>query len=111
MIKKNPQHFLLYLMGIILLIFGNRQFWEKIRAEEEKKEQDSKRLEMAAVESLKKFEVQKLAFDQVKKKWNNKHVSFQIIHLDGISFERANSPKAGIIKVETNDDENASDSL
>lgn len=42
MLKIAPKHLLLYLIGIVLLCFGNRQFWEKIQAENKKKKHEDK---------------------------------------------------------------------
>ncbi len=109
MIKIKPQYILLYSVGIVLLVFGNRQFWEKFQEEEKKKLLEEKMVQEAKIESFKPFETQNLLFDEKNKVWKNNHISFHTIHVGKVNFPALKLE--GSVKKETNDDENASDSL
>lgn len=109
MIKIKSKYILLYLIGTSLLVFGNRQFWEKFQEEEKKKLEEEKLAKQAKVESYRKFETQNLIFDKKNKVWKNNHISFNTISVGKVSFPPI--PKEGSVKKETNDDENASESL
>ncbi|MDL1912941.1 MAG: hypothetical protein FDW93_00195 [Bergeyella sp.] len=109
MVRVKPTHVLLYLIGVSFFVLGNRKFWDKIQEEEKKKEQERKKRERAYVESFKKFEIQNLMYDSVNRIWKNNHISFQRIHIEKVSFSPMS--KINMAKTETNDDENASESL
>ena len=109
MIKVELKHILLYLIGIILLVFGNKQFWERFQEEEKKKLLDERLAKDAKVESFRKFETQDILFDKKNKIWKNNHISFNTINLGKVDF--ISEKQNGNVKKETNDDETASDSL
>lgn len=109
MIKTKPEYILLYLIGFFLLIFGNRQFWQKIQEEEKTKIKQKKIAEQAEIEFKKPFEVQELTYDSIHKKWENNHINFQRVVVP-LNFN-ARTTASRTTKTETNDDENASDSL
>ncbi len=112
MIKVQPKYIFLYLIGISLLIFGNRQFWEKFQEEKKKKLLEEKMIQEAKIESFKQFETQSILFDEKNMVWKNNHVSFHSIHVGKVNFPALKLEKLeGSIRKETNDDENASDSL
>nr|WP_322626458.1 hypothetical protein [uncultured Flavobacterium sp.] len=108
MIQPRPKYILLYLTGALLLLFGNREFWEKYKQEREEKIYKYKMAKIAVVESNRKFEVQQLVYDSVKKKWKNPNISFVTVNLGKVNF--AALKQQGSAKKETNDVENASDS-
>lgn len=108
MLKIAPKHLLLYLIGIVLLCFGNRQFWEKIQAENKKKKHEDKGRITAKKNSIKPFETQVVVYDPVNKKWENNHISFQTIHVTNLSFDPPT--KESVLTIEVNDEEYASDS-
>ena len=109
MIKIKPQYILLYFIGIFLLIFGNRDFIEKIQANEDEKIKQKKSAELAENERNRKFETQKLSYDSIAKRLVNKNISFQTVIVQA-NFNAQKSANK-VTKIETNDDENASDSL
>ena len=112
MIKVKPAYILLYFIGAALLIFGNRQFWEKLQEENKKKKEEEKQSEIAKVVSNEPFEVQDLTYDSIHKVWKNNHISFHSIYLTNVQFKRpATKANNKTMETETNDDEYASDSL
>lgn len=78
MLKIAPKHLLLYLIGIVLLCFGNRQFWEKIQAENKKKKHEDKGRITAKKNSFKPFETQVVVYDPVNKKWKTITLVFRL---------------------------------
>lgn len=109
MIKIKAKHILLYVIGITLLIFGQRNFWEEIKEADKQKEATKKAMEQAEIASNKKFEVQTLYYDSVQKSWENKDVYFQTLHVGNINFKALK--RFNKTTIETHDDENASDSF
>lgn len=109
MIKVNTRHIILYLTGIVLLIFGYPGFWDKITEANQKKNQAIRIRHEAKEASSKPFEVQQLELDTVSNTWKNKHLYFQTVHVGQINFKAVRIAKKSTI--ETNDDENASDSF
>lgn len=108
MTNINFKHLLLYLITIVFFIFGNSSFLEKIKKEkDENKKAQKLKAEMAEISS-RKFEVQPLFFDSIDNRWKNKSVYFQTIHLGKIELKSPKTINKTII--ETNDDENASES-
>lgn len=111
MIKIKAHYILLYTIGALLLLFGQRDFWEGLLEEQKQKEFAKKQSEEAKVASEKKFEVQNLVYDSVGKTWKNEGLYFQTIHVGNVNFKALTSAqKKSKTVVETNDDENASDS-
>lgn len=108
MIKIKTKYIALYVLGILLLIFGQRSFWESLLKEAEDKKEALKLRKEAEDASSKKFEVQKLEYDSVKGKWKNNTLYFQTIHTGSINFKALKNKTKTV--VETNDDENASES-
>lgn len=98
----------LYLIGISLLIFGNRDLWDELQEDKKKVDSDKKLREEALKNFDKKFTVQKLEYDSVAQKWKNPHHHFQLINVSYVNFKALNKGK--ITTIESNDDEDASDS-
>ena len=112
MIKIKPHYIFLYAIGAFLLLFGQRDFWEGILEEQKQKEIAKKQSEEAKIASEKKFEVQNLSYDSITKTWKNAGHYFQTIHVGNVNFKAIKaSQKSSKTVIETNDDENASDSL
>lgn len=109
MIKINPRHIFLYIIGIVLLVFGYPSFWTEIKEENKKKEETKRMQEDAQLASTKKFEIQQAEFDSLTKQWKNKTPYFQTIHVGKVNFKAVLINKK--TSIETNDDENASDSF
>ncbi|WP_437919996.1 hypothetical protein [Sphingobacterium sp. LRF_L2] len=108
MVKIKSRDILLYSVGVALLLFGNRQYWEKFLAEQKKKSDKAAAAVEAQAEFQKEFEVQELRYDSVKNTWKNEYVNFQTI---SIGTSNVNRPERKYTTtVETNDDEQASDS-
>ncbi len=99
--------FFLYGIGIALLIFGNRELWDKLKAEKEEKQQRQALADANEKVKLESFEVQKLEYDSVSGQWKNPDYYFQVINAGNPNFKAL---KKGSVKVESNTDENASDS-
>lgn len=98
---------ILYIVGIFLLIFGNRDLWDELQ-EQREEEKKARRAQAEAGEHLKKeFEIQALEYDSINKKWTNPHVYFQLVNASYINFHAAGKEKSTTI--ETDDDEDASD--
>jgi len=96
----------LYLLAISFFLFGNREFWAKyIQSKEEEREKETLAKVNKGVE--KRFETQKLQYDSVSKRWVNPNFYFQVINVGKINFKAI---KKGKTTIETNSDENASDS-
>lgn len=119
MVKINAKHILLYVIGVALFLFGYPSFWTKIKESNEKEKLAQKLRDEAMAESTKGFDTQTLTFDSIANKWENKSVYFQTIYLGKIDFKslQSASKQTSIassiskkVTVETNDDENASES-
>lgn len=108
MIKIKTKYIALYVLGILLLLFGQRNFWESLLKEAEDKKEALKLRKEAQDAFSKKFEVQKLEYDSVKRVWKNNSLYFQTIHTGSINFKALKNKSQTV--VETNDDENASES-
>ncbi|MEN4761040.1 hypothetical protein ABEG63_11955 [Chryseobacterium sp. C39-AII1] len=102
------QSVILYGIGVILLIFGNKEFFENLKEEKElAKEKERQALE-AENEKKKSFEVQKLEYDSAKSEWRNPNFYFQIVNVGNVNFKALK--KNAKVQLETNDDEKASES-
>lgn len=104
----NLKHLLLYVIAIILFIFGNSSFLEKIKKEKEENKKSLKIKAEVAEISSRKFEVQPLTFDSIDNRWKNESIYFQTVHLGKVDFK--STPTVNKTIIETNDDENASES-
>lgn len=101
------KHIFLYLLGIGLLIFGNRDLWDELK-EAREREKKQKALAEANKDVGKHFETQKLQYDSANHTWENASYYFQIVNLGNVNFKALR--KKGRTHVEIDDDENASDS-
>ncbi len=110
MIKTKGTHILLYFIGIILLIFGQRSFWEELQLAQKQKELNKKKSQEALLAANKKFEVQELTFDSSERRLKNNDIYFQTVHLGTVNFKALKKPVSSS-QVETNDEEYASDSF
>lgn len=110
MIKKKPQFFVLYFVGIVLLLFGQRSFWEKYKESQKQVKQAKEQQREIEITSNKPFQTQQVTYDSIKGKWKNEHLYFQTIHVGNINF-KALKNKGTKTTIEHNDDENASDSF
>ncbi|MCR4031447.1 MULTISPECIES: hypothetical protein [Flavobacterium] len=108
MIKIKTKYIALYFLGILLLIFGQRSFWENLIKEKEDQKEALKLRQEAENAFSQQFEVQKLEYDSVNRKWKNNNLYFQIIHTGSINFKALKNKSKTV--VETNDEENASES-
>ena len=106
--KISVKHLFLYIIAIVLFVFGNSSFLQKIKAEREKEKEEQKTKAYIENISSKEFEVQPLVFDSINQKWKNESTYFQTMYLGKVDFK--NTPKIKRSVVETNDDENASES-
>ncbi|GLB50427.1 hypothetical protein [Neptunitalea lumnitzerae] len=100
------KYILLYIIGLGLLVFGNRNFWDELQEsrKKEKLEDEKKHVNDGIA---KRFETQRLEYDAATGKWKNPNYYFKVINLGNFNFKTLNKGKT---TVETNDDENASDS-
>lgn len=110
MIKFKFRYVALYATGVCFLVFGNRDLWAKILEENSQKEANKKQAEEGALLSSRPFEVQELKFDPAAGTWANPHHYIQTVHVGRVNF-KALRPKGGNSTVESNDDENASDTF
>lgn len=99
---------LLYSLAVLLLIFGNRDLWDEVLEQRELAEKNKKLVAESAKNSEKQFEIQKLQYDSISGQWKNPHHYFQLINVSYVNFKAINKGKKTTI--ETDDDENASDS-
>ncbi|SFJ18557.1 hypothetical protein [Myroides guanonis] len=109
MVRIKTKHIFLYVIGITLLIFGQRSFWEDFKVASKQKETAKKIADEALLASEKGFEVQTLEYDSIQKSWKNKATYFQTLHVGNVNFKALK--RFNKTFVETNDDENASDSF
>lgn len=110
MINRKTQSFVLYFVGVVLLLFGQRSFWEKYKDAQRQIAQE--KIQQSEVEKVsnKPFETQKVEYDSITNTWKNEHRYFQTVHVGNVNFKALN--KKGIkTTIEDNDDENASDSF
>lgn len=98
----------LYIIGVVLLVFGNRELWDELQEARELKEKQQALAEANNKVKKEIFETQKLQYDSINKKWNNPEYYFQVINAGSPNFKALK--KKGNTKVETNTDEDASDS-
>lgn len=98
----------LYLTGVVLLVFGNRELWDELQEARELKEKQQALAEAGNEVKKEIFETQKLQYDSITKKWNNPEYYFQVVNAGNPNFKALK--KKGNTKVETNTDEDASDS-
>lgn len=99
---------LLYITGLFLLIFGNRDLWDEVREERREAEKNQKLLTEANRDLEKRFEVQQLEYDSLNNQWKNPHYYFQLVNASYINFKALNKTKR--TSIESDDDEIASDS-
>ncbi len=96
----------LYLIGIFLLLIGNRKVWDELCALKKEKERLRKQAKVNdGIE--KRFEIQKLEYDSINKRLNNPALYFQLIALGKPDFK---SSSKAITRIEKDDDEYATDS-
>lgn len=98
---------LLFTIGIVLLLFGNRKFWD-IYQEGKLKAKKQEELAHANDDVVSRFETQKLVYDTETSTWNNPNIYFRIINLGNVNYD-ALKKKNGSVK-ESNTVENASSS-
>lgn len=110
MLKIGARYIALYAIAVVFLVFGNRDLWRKLQEAGRQKEASRKMAEEAVIASNKPFEVQELDLDPVTGTWKNRHAYFQPVHVGNVNF-KALRPKTKSTGVETNDDENASDTF
>lgn len=110
MINRKTQSFVLYFVGIVLFLFGQRSVWEKYKEAQKQIELEKRQQREVEIASNKPFEIQKVAYDSVNKKWKNDHFYFQTVHVGNVNF-KAGSKKETKTTIENHDDENASDSF
>ncbi|UII25955.1 hypothetical protein LVD15_22040 [Fulvivirga maritima] len=101
------KHIFFYLLGIGLLIFGNRDLWDELQ-EARELEKKQKALAEANKDVGENFETQKLQYDSANHTWKNDAYYFQIVNLGNVNYKALR--KKGRTHVETDDDENVSDS-
>lgn len=106
--KKKFRFLLLYIIGIALFIFGNRNLWEKWKVEKTAIEEKKKQYAEASRQLTPKFEVQTLTYDSINRQWTNPHLYFQLINVSYVNFKALNNSKN--IRIEIDNDEDASDS-
>lgn len=102
------QSAILYCTGIVLLVFGNKEFFENLKKEQELIKEDELKFLEAEKHKNKHFEVQNLEYDPVKSEWRNPAFYFQIINIGNVNFKALK--KNSKLQIETNDDEQASES-
>ncbi|GFD75993.1 hypothetical protein [Tenacibaculum mesophilum] len=103
----NFKHIILYLLGISLLLFGNRNLWDKWQESREKYKRE-KALATVNDNVEKRFETQKITYDTITKTWKNSNFYFQTINLGNVNFKTLR--KKGRTTIELDGDENASSS-
>ena len=71
---------LLYGLGLFLLLFGNSDLWEKLKAENiaKRKQLDSLR---ANEDATSKFEIQKVFYDSISGKWLDQPPTYHAVHI------------------------------
>ncbi|KZE73362.1 hypothetical protein AV926_18435 [Myroides marinus] len=109
MVRIRTKQIILYLIGVLLLVFGYPDFWNKVIDYHRLKEEIKRSTQEAEEAISQPFEVQELVYDSNSKRWKNKQHYFQVIHLGKVNFK--SKQKVNINTIETNDDENASDSF
>lgn len=96
---------ILYLLGIGLLLFGNRELWDKIQLEREEKERRQALADEARKVKAETFKIEKVQFDSISKTWKNPEYYFQIINAGNPNFKAL---RKGVTRQETSTIENAS---
>lgn len=98
---------LLFTVGILLLLFGNRKFWNIYQdgRDKAKKEKDLAHVNDDVVSH---FETQKLVFDAETATWKNPNVYFKVVNLGNVNYDALKKKSA--TSSETNTSENASSS-
>lgn len=99
---------LLYSLGILLLVFGNREIWDNLKKDREALKDQEKLVADAEAETKRKFEIQELVFDSATSTWSNPYPYFQIVQVGNVNF-KALKKKANT-KIDSDDSETASDS-
>lgn len=100
----------LYIVGAALLLFGQRDLWTKLKEERNKEKQDLKLAKQAQEEAQREFEVQKLKFDSTTRNWVNPTPYFQLVNASYINFDVLRKKSLGQTRIESGNEENASDS-
>lgn len=109
MISRKPQSLVLYLIGIALLLFGQRSFWDKFKEARKQVALEKKQQQEEALISNRPFEIQEIEYDSIRGKWKNDRVYFQTIHVGNVNFKSLKNRRT--TTVEHHDEENASDSF
>lgn len=99
---------ILYIVGVILLIFGNKNLWNGLQREREEGKKARRAQNLVGNHIKNSFEVQTLRYDSVRQQWINPHVYFQLVNASYVNFSNENRGKRTTI--ETAAEENASDS-
>ena len=102
------QSLILYCTGVVLLVFGNKEFFENLKQEKELAKENERKFLEAEEEKNKPFEVQKLEYDSAKSEWRNPAFYFQIVNVGNVNFKALK--KNTKVQIETDDDEKASES-
>ena len=110
MINRKTQSFVLYFVGVVLLLFGQRSFWEKYKETQKQIQQEKRQQREVELASNKPFEIQEVTYDSLHKKWKNEHHYFQTVSIGKVNF-KARSKKEIKTTIEQHDEENASDSF
>lgn len=108
MVRVGARSITLFASAVLFLIFGNRDLWRKLEEAGRQREASRRMAEEARIASSKPFEVQELHFDPASAGWKNPHAYFQPVHVGNVNFKALRPKSTG---VETNDDENASDTF
>lgn len=98
---------ILYLLGLFLLLFGNREIFQNL-LNNYKKEKEQNKIHEVELTRNKFFETQTLEYNKENKNLRNPYLYIQTVHLGSIDFKSLN--KASRIE-SGNLIENASESL
>lgn len=96
---------LLYFLGIGLLLFGNRELWDKIQLDREEEKQRQTLADEAEKVKSETFKIEKIQFDSISKTWKNPEFYFQVINAGSPNFKAL---RKGVTKTETTTSEDAS---
>ena len=99
----------LYILGVVLLLFGNRKalelFLQNDATDDELNGEDEK------LDIYKRFEIQRLKFNEQTNELNNPVPYFEIMRIDESDIGVRGAKGVARTAIETDDTENASDSL
>jgi len=110
MINRKTQSFVLYFVGVVLLLFGQRSFWERYKETQRQMQQEKRQQREAEITSKKSFEIQEITYDSLTEKWKNEYFYFQTVHVGNVNFKARNKREIKTT-IEESDEENASDSF